>query len=184
MSTALAFLQDLAVKLQTQDNAYTSLPNYCIEEQKLVCGLDEDYGATIGWFGDDCNHPEEGRRAAALDRYYARYGKEPRDYRRIGYEFSWEHTGISFLTKAAADQYIATKKYKHTYDIRVYVDSHYYNPELRNVRRLLAGPVAACVEALIDARRLIELTVPFEGDVTRRIDKALASLDTAPEPMK
>jgi len=53
MSAAIDFLTTLAGRLQTQDNCYTASPNYCIQENRLFCGIDEDYGGEIGWFNND-----------------------------------------------------------------------------------------------------------------------------------
>ena len=44
--------------------------------------------------------------------------------------------------------------------------------ESANARLISSAP--DLLEALRDARRLIELVVPFEGDVTRKIDKAIS----------
>lgn len=193
MNIAIEFLRDLADKLQTQDNAYTASPNYCIQENRLVCGIDEDYGGKIGWFSEEAIYPEDenSRKHRALERYYDRYCREPNGWTRCGYKFEWRYTGMSFLTKDAADAYVAGQKHRHTYEIRVYVDSHYRNREMREVRRLLSGPLAECVEslkAIIDACKACEqddyksIVDEFTEDMERRAIAALASLETATEP--
>lgn len=146
------FLKELADRLQTQDNLYTASPNYCIQENVLICGIDEDYGATVGWFAEEARYPEDknSRKHRALERYYDKHGREPDGWTRCGYEFKWRHTGISFLTHTAAHDYVTNNKHRHEYDIRVYVDSHYRNSEMREVRRLLSGPVFECIAALRD----------------------------------
>lgn len=191
MRKAIEFLANLAKQLQEQDNICTASPNYCIQENVLICGIDEDYGGTIGWFNaySEGYYPAEGKKAKALDRYYARYDKEPEGWNRCGYEFKWEYTGISFLTKAAADEYVADQRHRHTYDLRVYVDSHYRNAEMREVRRLLAGPVQECIAALKIAKGTIQhyqyggSNYSVQANAAMRIiDNALAALDTATEP--
>lgn len=190
MSKSIEFLRNLAQQLQTQDNAYTASPNYCIQEHQLFCGIDEDYGGTIGWFSEEARFPEEptSRKHRALERYYDRYGKEPIGWTRCGYEFRWRHTGVCFLTYEAAHAYVAGRgRRQHENEIRVYVDSHYRNAEMREVRRLLAGPIAECIEVLLAVH---QYDMADHGNVGMfdnealwaRMAAALASLDTAKEP--
>lgn len=193
MSQALEFLKNLAEQLQTQDNVCTASPNYCIQEHRMVFGTNEDYGGTIGWFEDDSSghEPAEGRKEKALDRYYNRYDKEPDGWTRCGYKREWQHTGISFLTHEAAHAYVKSQNHRHTYEIRVYVESHYRNREMREVRRLLAGPVQACLDSLrevLDACKACEaddsksIVDELTADIENRAIAALAALDTAKEP--
>lgn len=189
MSKAIEFLRQLATQLQTQDNAYTASPNYCIQEHQLFCGIDEDYGGTIGWFSDEARFPEEptSRKHRALERYYDRYGKEPEGWTRCGYEYRWQYTGVSFLTNEAAHAYVAGQgRRRHENEIRVYVDSHYRNAEMREVRRLLAGPVAECIEALNELQQAVQFA-PVGVRIIKAAEaarNALASLDTAKEPQQ
>ena len=181
---SLDFLTDLAAKLQTQDNLYTASPIYCIQERKGIYGLDEDYGGQIGWFEEDGGGQAEGRKEKALERYYDRYGKEPDGWTRCGYDHRWQYTGLSFLTHDAAHGYVANNKYRHKDEIRVYVDSAYRNREIKEVRPLLAGPVAECVKLLADARATLEVWRDVSPAVSlcSDIDKALSNLETAKEP--
>ena len=184
--TSIDFLTDLAEKLRTQDNAYTASPNYCIQENRLICGIDEDYGGKVGWFAEESNNPEaEGsRKHRALERYYDKHGHEPNGWTRCTYEYRWTYTGISFLTHAAAHAYVKQCNYRHTYEIRVYVDSHYRNREMKEVRRLLAGPVVDCLRLLVEARATLEMWADVAPSVSlcADIDAALASLETSKEP--
>ena len=193
MSNAIEFLRDLAQKLQTQDNAYTASPNYCIQEHVLICGIDEDYGGKVGWFEEEATGPidDNTRKYRALERYYDKHGREPDGWTRCGYEFRWKYTGISFLTHDAAHTYVAQCGYRHTYQIRVYVDSHYRNHEMREVRRLLAGPVPELLDTFAELLPMLErdsyraVTGIFSTDTWALIGKANAlieALDTAKEP--
>ena len=177
MSAAIDFLTTLAGCLQTQDNCYTASPNYCIQENRLFCGIDEDYGGQVGWFDDGATHPAEGKKHAALERYYRLFDKEPSNWTRCSYEFKWRYTGISFLTHDAAHAYAKDCRHRHTYDLRVYVDSHYRNHEMREVRRLLAGPIQECIA------QLEAMLQEDDGGMQAQYAKAaLAALDTATEP--
>lgn len=189
MTNSIDFLRELAERLQTQDNAYTASPNYCIQENRLHCGVDEDYGGAVGWFEDESSAPldESTRKHRALERYYDKFGCEPSGWTRCGYEYRWVYCGINFLTHAAAHDYVAQCNYRHTYEIRVYVDSHYRNREMKEVRRLLAGPVADVIEAAVSlAERLPsgarQLENYFAKAELSRIRAALAALETAKEP--
>lgn len=182
------FLDALAAKLKEQDNAYTASPVYCIQERVLVTGIDPDYASDVGWFCEgDLADPQKSR---ALDRYYARFGKEPESWTRTGYEWSWRYTSQFYLTKEAADAFVGDSKYH-----RVYVDSAYRNHELKEVRRLLSGPLAQCVRALQQADQFISNGIEFgfirmpDRDcpdpaklVPEAIKCALAHLATAREP--
>lgn len=193
MSKAIEFLRQLAEKLQTQDNAYTASPNYCIQEHVLVCGIDEEYGGKIGWFEEEATRPldETTRKHRALERYYDKHGREPDGWTRCGYEFKWRYTGMSFLTHDAAHDYVQQCGYRHTYPIRVYVDSHYRNYEMREVRRLLSGPLADILNSFRALLPLLErdsyraVTGIYSQDTWGAIIEAkslLSALDTAKEP--
>lgn len=188
MSKSIEFLRNLAQQLQTQDNAYTASPNYCIQEHVLICGIDEDYGGKVGWFAEEATEPldESTRKYRALERYYDKHGREPNGWTRCGYEYRWRYTGMSFLTHEAAHAYVAQCGYRHTSPIRVYVDSHYRNHEMREVRRLLAGPLLECVDSLRRACADLMLVEDDEHikETIRRAELALAALDTAKEPQQ
>lgn len=190
MIHAAEFLNRMATALCEQDNAYTASPIYCIQEEVLVAGIDTEYYSTVGWFSEDGGVLADARKARALERYYDRYGKEPDGWTRTGYEYVWRYTGRVYLTKAAADAFVGFSK-KH----RVYVDSAFRNHELKEVRRLLSGPLAQCVQALQQADqfitngielgfiRLPDADCPDPARATPdAIKAALALLESAKEP--
>lgn len=184
MSKSIEFLRDLADKLRTQDNRYTSSPNYCIQEHRLITGIDQDYTDQIGWFDNDDGQQADEKKSKALERYYDRYNKEPEGWTRTGYDRQWRHTGIVFLTLDAARAYVTKNPHRHEYEIRVYTNSHYRNPEMREVRRLLAGPVYECVKALELAAQINHYGSVENAKARDAAIAALAYLDTAPEPHK
>ena len=192
MSKSIEFLRQLATQLQEQDNAYTASPNYCIQEHVQEVGIDMDYAHSEGWFNHDDEYQQaDDKKAKALDRYYDRYGKEPEGWTKLGYAWKWRYTGISFLTHDAAHAYVANNSHRHENELRVYVDSHYRNHEMREVRRLLAGPVAKLLDTFSELLPLLErdadraVTGIFSQDTWSIIGKAntlMESLDTAKEP--
>lgn len=182
------FLDALAAKLTGQDNAYTASPVYCVQQRVLITGIDTDYASDIGWFCEgDLADPQKAR---ALDRYYNRFNREPDNWTRTGYEWRWRYTGQFYLTKEAADAFVGDSKHH-----RVYVDSACRNHELKEIRRLLAGPLAQCVRALQQADEFISNGI--EGGFIRMPDsdcpdpakrvpgaikRALLHLESAQEP--
>ena len=180
MSNAIEFLTNLAKQLQEQDNLLTKSPNYCIQEKTLKTGIDPDYTSEIGWFNTDGGWQAKGTVLDQLEDKFNEDGTVPDDWIRTGYALDWEYTGVGFLTYEAANDYVATKHHKHRGEIRVYVDSHYYNREMREVRRLLAGPIQDCLDALKawqSATNFNERLLAYA-----RADAALDALDTAKEP--
>lgn len=192
MSKSIEFLRNLAQQLQTQDNAYTASPNYCIQEHVQEVGIDMDYAQNEGWFNHDDEYQQaDDKKAKALDRYYDRYGKEPEGWTKLGYTWKWKYTGINFLTHDAAHAYASSNQHRHKNELRVYVDSHYRNHEMREVRRLLAGPVAKLLDTFSELLPLLErdadraVTGIFSQDTWSIIGKAntlMESIDTAKEP--
>lgn len=193
MSNAIEFLRDLAQKLQTQDNAYTASPNYCIQEHVQIVGIDLDYANSIGWFSDEDGEMASEEEGNLLEAEYDASGEEREGWTRAGYDWKWQYTGVSFMTMAAAQAYIDGNSHRHSNQLRVYVDSHYRNREMREVRRLLAGPLVNCIELLKEARESLAEgletpgTLELPGSIADRtlvqnIDIALFALDTAKEP--
>lgn len=184
MSKSIDFLRQLAERLQTQDNCYTASPNYCIQEYVQVTGIDMDFAPNEGWFnsGDEYQQADD-KKAKALDRYYSRHDKEPEGWTKLGYEWQWKYIGVSFLTRDAAHAFVANQRHNYRDGLRVYVDSHYRNREMREVRRLLAGPVVECIDAL---ERMKDSFIGGDDwigtDIRNQVDSALAALDTAKEP--
>lgn len=101
MSNAIEFLRDLAQKLQTQDNAYTASPNYCIQEHVQIVGIDLDYANSIGWFSDEDGEMASEEEGNLLEAEYDASGEEREGWTRAGYDWKWQYTGVSFMTMAA-----------------------------------------------------------------------------------
>lgn len=180
MSAAIDFLKELADLLVNQDNHFTASPNYCIQEHRIISGIDEDYGGEIGWFDDDNGILAEGEEADELEAAYQETGEASDGWIRCGYKREWAYTGISFLTDAEALAYVAKRGHRHNGEIRVYTDSHCYNAEMKEVRRLLAGPVVECINALAMFNKAITKAHIDKAADAARI--ALAALDAAKEP--
>lgn len=193
MSKSIEFLRQLAERLQTQDNCFTASPNYCIQEYRCITGIDQDYTDQIGWFDTDGGSMASDEEAATLEAGYDEDGTIPDGWIRTGYDWQWRCIGVSFLTKDAADAFVSSQRHNYRDGLRVYVDSHYRNAEMREVRRLLAGPLVACLELLNEARNSLAIGLETPGELeadwsiedrelVARIDSALAALDTAKEP--
>lgn len=182
--SAIDFLSDLAQKLREQDNLCTASPIYCIQEHQQVVGIDPDYTDNIGFFSCEDGRQAEGKELEGLEARYDEDFEVPEGWNRAGYDWRWQYTGLSFLTHDAAHGYVANNKHRHEDEIRVYVDSAYRNREMKEVRRLLAGPLLECVKLLIEARATLEMWKDVAPSVSlcADIDKAISNLETAKEP--
>lgn len=140
------FLDNLGHQLRSQDNCYTSFPIYEVQEHRLIAGIDPDYTEKIGWFHSDSGSLADDEEAALLEAGYDETGEVPQDWHRTGYDHRWEQIA-TFMTRDAAEDFIKRQKHNHS-ELRVYVNSAYRNPEMRELRRLLAGPVQDCIAAL------------------------------------
>ncbi len=147
MSKAIDFLTALAHEMQHQNNAYTSYPIYAVEERRMVTGIDTEYTEQIGWFDDDSGSLTEGDEAMLLEAAYQETGEIPENWHRTGYDYRWEQVA-AFFTRKAAEDFIERQSHNHRMGLRVYVDSGYRNPEWKELRRLLSGPMADCIVAL------------------------------------
>lgn len=196
---ATEFLANLAKQLNEQDNVCTSLPIYTVQEEVRIVGIDPDYTDSRLWIDDadseivnDDNRDDGEPTNAQLDAMWDN-GDDTDGYTRTGYIDQWEMRE-SFLTMDAAKDYIAGNSHRHRGALRVYVESAHRNPEMRELRRLLAGPVSECVAALAEVTaELRQLHAHHYASCKggcpadaylQRADAALESLDTFVDPFK
>jgi len=113
-----------------------------------------------------------------LEEMHANGEEIPEGYFRTGAAMQW-FMREAFFTRFAAEQYIATQAHRHSGQLRMYVESAHRNPQLRELRRLLSGPVLECVEALaaLSGR-------PDEYAYMVRAKAALLNLDKARDPFQ
>lgn len=176
------FLQELAHQMRSQDNRCTSYPVYTVQEKMLITGIDTDYTERTGWFHAE-GQQAEGEEAAMLEAGYQETGNEPEDWYRTGYLHRWEQVA-AFFTLSAAENYIQANTHRHKGELRTYVESGYRNPEWKELRRLLSGPIQECVKALQEVTiELHQLHAHHYSDCQggcpahSYIDKAHAALD-------
>jgi hypothetical protein len=196
MNNAIEFLEDLATKLREQDNVCTSYPIYTVQEQVTINGLDTAYTGEIGWFydgemvGDTAfDEPTHSELEAAHDR-----GEDPPDeYIRTGIAHYW-HMIEPFLTMDAANNYIQSNGHRHSGELRVYVESAHRNPEMRELRRLLSGPIVECIRSLFVVKdELKQLHAHYYDDCNggcptaqyiKRAEAAFSNLETFQDPYR
>jgi len=138
---------DLARALRTQDNRATADPVYLVQRKVTDFGYALQWIERAAWFWPDGEvMPREdwdkvekayqhNRETVTLDMG----GGEKETFRldeleRTGYVERWE-TVQTFLTKAAAEKYIAANGHFHG-EMRVWVDSAHRNPEMQFIREL------------------------------------------------
>lgn len=132
------FLKGLVENLKTQDNRFTSDPIYLVQEQIKV-PTDEDYGSDGTYYletisGDYSQY--ESIFEAYRNLLESGYSKEEIRGRVevINYIIEWK-TIQSCFTEEGANWFINRKK--HDYNLlRTYVDSLYYNQEMKQLRNL------------------------------------------------
>jgi hypothetical protein len=193
MSAGLEFLREMAHELVTQDNAYTSMPIPTVQVQHLVTGIDTDYTERIGWLDTDTGSLVDEDAAARLESKYQKDFTEPDGYVRTGYQWEWRHLQ-TFITTKAAEAFIERNRHNYRDGTRTYIDSACRNPEMAEVRRLLSGPVLACVEALLattaELKKMHGKSAPFcegecpTGTTIKQAEAALDLLDTFKDPYR
>lgn len=131
------FFRAIAHELRTQDNLGTAHPLFCVEEEVRVY-VDESVHAVDGheWLDSDEDCPEDDEQESALEECYQETGRAPDGWRRVSFECHWEERE-TFLTREAANAYIANQHYNHRGRLRLYVASAIRNPEMRKLREQL-----------------------------------------------
>lgn len=134
-------LAELAHELRTQDNACTADPIFCVQERKLDVGYDETFGGELVWVGSEGELVTRESDSARFERLDADsfdpdLDGDPDGWTRTSYQERWEFVQ-PFLTRSAADAYIAHNRHRHSGSLRVYVDSGYRNPEWQALRSLM-----------------------------------------------
>lgn len=132
------FINEIAKQIVTQPNNCTAEPYFVVQERVTVTGIDFDYTDDVAWV--DCEgevYLPGSEDFGNAEMRYQETSKEPEDWTRTGYAFRWESREF-FLTRAGAENYIATKSHRHSGPLRVYTESAHSNPEIRAVRAFLA----------------------------------------------
>lgn len=184
MSNAIAFLNDIAHNLRNQDNLYTSFPIYEVQEQQLITGIDTDYTDNIGWFDTDSGSLADDDEAKELEAKFDETSEVPEGWIRGGYDHRWEQVA-SFFTQKAAEQYMATNSHRHEGELRMYVNSAYRNPEWKELRRLLSGPLLYCIDSLSQMVEMMDRCDEHGAgsEWHTQAKTAIASLDTYKDPL-
>ena len=125
------FMRDLAHELKTQDNACTAEPVYLVMEKDWIYGVDEDYFyETEKVFIDDA-----GEITTSKELGYEEYLRMEETGQICAVYRAPEKRYVQFfLSRKAADEYIATQSHRHRGDLYVYVDSVCRNPEIKTLR--------------------------------------------------
>lgn len=190
--SAINFLRSIARELQTQDNACTSMPIPTVVHRHAVTGIDADCADDFAWFEHDSGRihildtPDTDPEVTAMEAKWREDGTEPDGWTRTGIVQRTE-TVQAFLTTKAAHAFIARRAHDYRGDLQVYIESAYRNPEMAEVRRLMCGPLLACVEALDDLLITIEnpeRTAKQSVDAADAGRRALAVLDSFQDPHK
>lgn len=141
-------LEELAHELRTQDNRITAEPLFCVQQERLVWGMDEGYSDDFEWYKIDDG--ETWAEEDALEEVRARdsveldeeedIDLEDHGYRKAFYSKYWDFVTAHFTAKAA-QRYIDQNAH-NLRNPRVYVTSQYRCDEWNRVRRFLMEGVA------------------------------------------
>lgn len=193
MNKAIVFLKDLATKLREQDNYCTSYPIYTVQEQVVIAGFDADYTEEIAWFYDGQMIGEESSERVELEAGHDRGEGPPYGHTRTGIAREWRMCEV-FMTLDAANAYIGTNGHRHSSELRVYIESGHRNPELRELRRMLAGPIIECIQSLgVVTDELKQLHAHYYDDCNggcptaqyiKIAEAALSNLETFQDPYR
>lgn len=192
MTKAIDFMQDLAVKIREQDNACTSYPIYTVQKQVRVTGFDTGYSDNVVWIDSDHEivrheadrYPDDdGPSHEDLECMHCAGDETPEGYTRTGYHDNWEMIEV-FMTHSAANTFIQANRHRYSGKLRVYVESAHRNPELRELRRLLSGPISECLKVLAYISLYIEPTNVDADTIIKAARGAIASLDTHQDPYR
>jgi hypothetical protein len=136
MSDQLADIGAVRQQLLAQDNLATAHPIFYVMEKERIYGLDSDHAERFVW----C-HPEMDGEYSEADKSseaFAVGGDEEVpacDWYQVYYK-DRDRVVQPFLTRTAAEDYIANYAYNHREPF-VYVGTAYRNPEWQAVRALL-----------------------------------------------
>ena len=125
-----------------QDNACTKDPVFVVREEVRVYGFDPTFGGGSVWLdvGDADMTEASAEEAAELDRKLSEL-EDTGTWQRTGYQDRPEVVQ-TFLTRRAAEDYVARSHHRHRGKLHVYVDSAHRNVELRVLRWMLTDLAA------------------------------------------
>jgi len=151
------FLDNLAQELNTQKNYSTKDPIYIIEERRLFPVASSEQADTFQWVNYNGEIASDEFAQELEDAF--EHGKGiPSKWKKEWLHEEWVLTQHVHLTLKAAQNYLKGKCGSELGDsnFRLYVDSAHDNYELREIRRLLSGPLHQCLNELRKIEKQID----------------------------
>lgn len=142
MSQQFYSIEAIAERVATQGNDCTADPYFVVQERHTITGIDTGWVDEVAWRHDGEVYLPGSEDFGNAEMRYRETGEEPEDWTRTGYAFRWESSQF-FMTREAAQQYIATKSHRHSGPLRIYTESAHGNPEIRALRQHLLAAAAA-----------------------------------------
>ncbi|RTL06363.1 hypothetical protein EKK58_05275 [Candidatus Dependentiae bacterium] len=139
-------LQEIGLRLRTQDNRCTDAPIFIVEQKHRIYGVDPDYSDdhVVVWIDTDNDYREaEPDEHEQLEANWKDTGKVPDGWTRTAYTEIWEFVTACFTEKGCND-YLAINR--HNLDeprvsslpaTRVFAGGSYRNEEFRTIRAFL-----------------------------------------------
>lgn len=188
--TSIEFLNNLSSQIFTQDNEYTSIPIFTVKELVTHIGIDTEYATEVEvvWINDGeivGEDDTEEMTPTKLESMYNNGEDIPDGFYRTGIGYQSVIREV-FLTRRAAEAYIKKQAHRHSGTLSLSVESAHRNPELREIRRLLSGPIQ---EGIASLQRMVEVAERPHGmseeshrksvfDVVMRSKAAIAAMNT------
>lgn len=131
-------IKNIQKELKTQDNRITADPIFLVQEKERVYGMDLEYAP------ESCYYDWENYEEVSEEEYekdLKEWGENFRSgarksYEEVGYFDQWI-TKLFFFTHKAAQEYIDTRAYRHSGELRIYVASLCDNDEMRQLRNYI-----------------------------------------------
>lgn len=120
-------ITEISTRLKTQDNRITYDPMFCVQEKRIVYGMDPQWSDDELWIDTsggviECDAPADGLETETI----VKTGK---------FEY-WEIQMVAF-TEVGCQQYIDLNGHNHRGELRIYAMSFRRCPEMLEVRKFL-----------------------------------------------
>ena len=136
----LELLQEIAQRMEGQDNAITADPIFLVQQKRRIYGMDAGCGDGFVWRYDGeevAEHQDDQKEFFRENEISEDEAVKSGFLVEAHYIDIWEFVQ-PFFSQGAADEYIEANEHNLT-DPRVYVDSAYRNKEWQAVRAVLLG---------------------------------------------
>lgn len=132
----LKALNAIQHELNTQDNAITADPLFCVYQKRRICGMDPDYSEQYVWVHVDSDYAEaDEKQTKTLDRYEKRTGEALNGWRKVYYYESNQFV-TACLTRKGCEEFLRVNGHNLRQPF-IYVQTLWRNEEMKDLRNAL-----------------------------------------------